>query len=177
MLWELFFVFLKIGAFSFGGGYAVMTLIEREVTDRGWIRPEEFQEIVAIAGMAPGSIATNTATLIGYNHLGITGAIISTVGIIFPSLLIVIACSALFLKLQNNVWLRSSFYGLRPIVTGLIVYAAIHFGVGRDTGTVFNWSTFGMLILCAGSLIAVMKYKIHPFAVILMAAVGGIILF
>ncbi|MDT9719294.1 chromate transporter [Paenibacillus sp. ClWae2A] len=177
MLWDLFFVFLKIGAFSFGGGYAVMTLIEQEVTGRGWIQPEDFQEIVALAGMAPGSIATNTATLIGYDHLGITGAIISTVGIIFPSLLIVIACSAIFLRLQHNVWLRSSFYGLRPIVTGLIVYAAIHFGVGRDTAMVFSLSSFGMLLLCAGSLIAVMRYKIHPFAVILMAAAGGIILF
>ncbi|MBB6021327.1 chromate transporter [Paenibacillus sp. JGP012] len=177
MLWELFFVFLKIGAFSFGGGYAVMTLIEQEVIARGWIRSEDFQEIVAIAGMAPGSIATNTATLIGYNHLGIPGAIISTVGIIFPSLVIVVACSSIFLKLQKNVWLRSSFYGLRPVVTGLIVYAAIHFGIGRDEGAIFNWSTFGMIVLCAGSLIAVMKYKIHPFAVILLAAGGGIILF
>ncbi|PZT55062.1 chromate transporter [Paenibacillus silvae] len=177
MLWELFFVFLKIGAFSFGGGYAVMTLIEREVTGRGWIQPEDFQQIVALAGMAPGSIATNIATLIGYHQSGILGAMISTAGIVFPSLLIVIICSALFLRLQNNLWLRSAFYGLRPIVTGLIIYAAVHFGMGKEKTVIFSWSAFGMLLLCAGSLIAVTKYKIHPFAIILIAAAGGIILF
>ena len=84
MLWELFILFLKIGSLSFGGGYAVITLIQREVTEKGWIKPEQFQDIVALAGMAPGSIATNTATLIGYSQMGILGGIISTIGIILP---------------------------------------------------------------------------------------------
>lgn len=177
MLWELFLLFLKIGSLSFGGGYAVITLIQREVTEKGWIKPEQFQDIVALAGMAPGSIATNTATLIGYSQMGILGGIISTIGIILPSLVIVILFAAFFLRVQSNHWVRSSFYGLRPIITGLIIYAAIHFGIGGHKEPLFSWSTFGMLVICVSSLIAVTKYKIHPFAVILLSAVGGIVIY
>ncbi|OMF15548.1 chromate transporter [Paenibacillus amylolyticus] len=177
MLWELFLLFLKIGSLSFGGGYAVITLIQREVTEKGWIKPEQFQDIVALAGMAPGSITTNTATLIGYSQMGILGGIISTIGIILPSLVIVILFAAFFLRVQSNHWVRSSFYGLRPIITGLIIYAAIHFGIGGHKEPLFSWSTFGMLVICVSSLIAVTKYKIHPFAVILLSAVGGIVIY
>ncbi|WP_150275824.1 chromate transporter [Paenibacillus tepidiphilus] len=177
MLWELFLLFLKVGSISFGGGYAVITLIQREITAKDWFTPGRFQELVALAGMAPGSIATNTATLIGYSQMGILGGIISTIGIILPSLLIVIVFTAFFLRMHGNRWVRSAFYGLRPVITGLIVYAAIHFGVGGEKGTLLSWSTLGMVLICAASLVAVMKYKLHPFAVILLSAVGGIVLF
>ncbi|MEK4438951.1 chromate transporter [Paenibacillus sp. FSL K6-2862] len=177
MLWELFFLFFKTGAISFGGGYTVIASIQREVTEKGWITPERFQELVALAGMSPGSIATNMATLIGYSQMGVIGGIISTIGIILPSLFLVIIGTAFFLRLQNNYWIRSSFYGLRPIITGLIVYAAIHFGIGGSQEPLISWSTFGMLIVCAGSLAAVTKYKMHPFAVILLSAAFGIVLF
>ncbi|AIQ46579.1 chromate transporter [Paenibacillus sp. FSL R7-0273] len=177
MLLELFLLFLKVGLISFGGGYAVIALIQREITEKGWVTPGQFQELVALAGMAPGSIATNTATLIGYSQMGILGGIVSTIGIILPSLLIVILFTAFFLRMKSNSWVRSSFYGLRPIITGLIVYAAIHFGIGSARGSLVSWSTFGMLLICAGSLVAVLRYKIHPFAVILLSAVGGIVLF
>lgn len=70
MLWELLLIFIRVGLVSFGGGYAVITLIQREVSDKGWMDSGAFQEIVALAGMAPGSIATNTATLIGYSQAG-----------------------------------------------------------------------------------------------------------
>ncbi|MEK3785821.1 chromate transporter [Paenibacillus sp. FSL K6-1230] len=178
MLWQLFLLFFKIGAFSFGGGYAVMTLIQREVMARGWIEPSQFQEMVTIAGMAPGSIATNTATLIGYSKFGILGAIVATAGIILPSLIIVICCAAFFLRLQDNRWMNSSFYGLRPIVTGLIVYAAIHFGMGAvSEEPIMSWNTIGMLFICGACLVAIAKYRLHPFAVILLSAAVGIVLF
>ncbi|ANY71165.1 chromate transporter [Paenibacillus ihbetae] len=177
MLWQLFIVFLKVGLVSFGGGYAVLTLIQREAGGRGWTDLEEFQEVVAMAGMAPGSIATNAATLIGYSEAGILGAIIATVGIILPSLILVILISSFFLRLHNNAWIKSSFYGLRPIVTGLIIYAAVHFGFGRLGDAALSWTMVGMLLICAGSLALVTKYKVHPFAVILLSAVAGIVLF
>lgn len=177
MLWELFFVFLKVGSVSFGGGYAIIALIQREVIDKGWMQAQQFQELVALAGMSPGSIATNTATLIGYSRMGILGAIIATIGIILPSLLIVILFASFFVRMQGNSWIRSSFYGLRPIITGLIVYAAIHFGVGGTKEPMFSWGTLGMLIICGGCLMAVTRYKIHPFAAILLSAVAGIVLF
>ena len=177
MLWQLFLVFIKVGLISFGGGYAVITLIQREVSEKGWVSAADFQEIVALAGMAPGSIATNTATLIGYSEAGILGAITATIGIILPSLMIVVFIAAFFLKLQSNDWVRSSFYGLRPIVTGLIIYAAIHFGFSGRTESWLSWSMAGTLLICAGCYLLVTKYKVHPFGVILLSAVAGIVIF
>ncbi|MNO31173.1 Chromate transport protein [compost metagenome] len=177
MLWQLFVIFVKIGLISFGGGYAVLTLIQREAAARNWVDAGEFQEIVALAGMAPGSIATNAATLIGYAEAGIAGAVVATVGIILPSLLIVIVLTAFFLRLQDNDWIRSSFYGLRPVVTGLIIYAAIHFGFSGRTDLLLSWSMAGTLLISAGCLLMISKLKVHPFAVILLSAVAGIVLF
>ncbi|AIQ40787.1 chromate transporter [Paenibacillus sp. FSL R7-0297] len=177
MLWELLLIFIRVGLVSFGGGYAVITLIQREVSDKGWMDSGAFQEIVALAGMAPGSIATNTATLIGYSQAGMGGAIAATAGIILPSLIIVICIAVFFLKLQSNEWVRASFYGLRPIVTGLILYAAVHFGFSGQSGSWLTWTMAGSLLICAGCLILVAKYKVHPFAVILLSAVAGIVIF
>lgn len=177
MLWELLLVFIKVGLISFGGGYAVMTLIQREVADKQWMNAADFQEVVALAGMAPGSIATNAATLIGYSQAGVGGAIVATIGIILPSLLIVILITAFFMRLQGNDWVKSSFYGLRPIVTGLIIYAAIHFGLSGRTESFFSWTMAGTLLICGGSLLLVAKYKLHPFAVIGLSAIAGIVLF
>ncbi|MDQ8737993.1 chromate transporter [Paenibacillus sp. LHD-38] len=86
MLWELFITFLKIGIVSFGGGYAVIPLIQYEVASRGWLESAEYQETISIAGMAPGPIATNSATLVGYKTAGLGGAIMSTLGMVIPSL-------------------------------------------------------------------------------------------
>lgn len=177
MLWQLFLVFLKVGLISFGGGYAVLTLIEREAAGRGWTESGEFQEIVSLAGMAPGSIATNAATLIGYAEGGIAGAVIATIGIILPSLVIVMMIAAFCMKLQNNDWIKSSFYGLRPVITGLIIYAAIHFGLSGRSDGLLSWTMIGTLLICAGSIALVTKYKVHPFGVILLSAAAGIVLF
>lgn len=177
MLWELFFTFLKIGFVSFGGGYAVIPLIQYEVAANGWLSNGEFQKAVSLAGMAPGPIATNSATLIGYKTAGLWGAILSTLGIVLPSLVVVVLLTTVFIRLQHNKWLKSSFYGLRPIITGLIVYAAIHFGFLGGNENAFSWNTVYTLGICAGSLYVMLKYKFHPFKVILTAGVAGIILF
>lgn len=177
MIWELFFAFLKIGFFSFGGGYAVLPVIQHEVAANAWLTPAEFQQAVSLAGMAPGPIATNSATLIGFKTAGLAGAALSTLGMILPSLLIVVSLSAIFVRLQHNKWLKSSFYGLRPIITGLIVYAAIHFGFLGDGETGFTWVTATTLFICAGSLYIMLRHKLHPFMVILAAGMAGIILF
>lgn len=177
MAWQLFVVFMKVGVISFGGGYAVMTLIQREVSGRGWASAADFQEIVSLAGMAPGSIATNAATLIGFSEAGLAGAAAATAGIILPSLIIVVLLTVFFLRLQQNEWVRSSFYGLRPIVAGLILYAAVHFGFLGHSAQGFTWSTAGTLLICGGCLVLISKYKMHPFGVLLLSAVAGIVLF
>ncbi|NGZ73787.1 chromate transporter [Saccharibacillus alkalitolerans] len=179
MLWELFVLFFKVGCIAFGGGYAVMSMIQREVENKGWVGVEQFQEIGSLSGMAPGSIATNSATLIGYGQAGIPGALVATVGIVLPSLLLIMLLAAFFIKLQHRLGVRSAFYGLRPIVTALIVYAAINFGFGHHSkiGELLNWQTFGTLLICGGCLFAIVKYKWHPFAVILASAAAGIVIF
>lgn len=176
MIWDLFLTFLKVGFVSFGGGYAVIPLIEHDVSAYGWLTPLEFQETVSLAGMAPGPIATNSATIIGFKTAGYAGAVVSTWGMIIPSLLIVVLLTTIFVRLQHNKWLKSSFYGLRPSITGLIAYAAIHFGF-LGTGGSFTWTTAATLFICAGSLFIMLKYKLHPFAVILASGAVGIILF
>lgn len=174
-MWQLFITFFKIGCISFGGGYAVIPLIQNEAAKYGWADSAHFQEIVTLAGMAPGPIATNTATLVGYHAEGLAGAIASTLGIVFPSLLIIILLAAFFQKMHEHRWVKSSFYGLRPVVTGLIVYAALHFGLNARMG--LTWSTFATLLICAGCIYGVLKHNMHPFMVIVASGLAGIILF
>lgn len=177
MLWQLFLMFMKIGAVSFGGGYAVIPMIEHEISSRGWMTGTEFQEVVSLAGMAPGPIATNSATLIGYRTAGLWGAILSTIGMILPSLIIIIIIAACFQRLNQQSWVKSSFYGLRPIVTGLIAYAAIHFGVQSGSDTALSWSTLATGLICAGCLYGIIRLKMHPWMVIVASGIAGIILF
>ena len=177
MLWDLFITFLKIGIVSFGGGYSVIPLIQYEVADHGWLAYTEYQEAIAIAGMSPGPIATNSATLIGYQTAGLGGAIVSTLGIFLPSLLAVIILTAIFYRLKYKMWFRSTFYGLRPIITGLILYAALHFGFLNDGDTTITWATCATLAICAGCLYGMYKYKLHPVMIILLSGAVGIILF
>lgn len=178
MLWELFALFFKVGCMAFGGGYAVMSLIQRETAERGWIDTPTFREIGSLSGMAPGSIATNSATLIGYAQAGPAGAIAATLGIVLPSLLLVVVLTAFFVRLHDKLGVKAVFYGLRPVVVALIVYAGIHFGFGGLTAqTLLGWPTIGMLLIGAGGLIALVKWKLHPLAVILLSAAAGIVLF
>ncbi|MDQ8736479.1 chromate transporter [Paenibacillus sp. LHD-38] len=177
LLWELFLTFLRIGFVSFGGGYAVIPIIQYKVEQEHWMSSYQFQEVVSLAGMAPGPIATNTATLIGYHTYGIWGAIASTLGIILPSLLVIIILAGLFYRMNQNKWVKSSFYGLRPIIVGLIVYAAIHFGLTEMDRQSIGWTSIATLMLCAGAVFGILKFKLHPFIVILLSGVIGIVIF
>lgn len=177
MLWELFLTFFKIGFMSFGGGYAMIPVIGHEVKAHGWLVEEQFTNSVALAGMAPGPIATNTATLIGYETAGIIGATVSTIGIILPSLLIIIIIASFFYHMDQNKQVRSIFYGLKPVVTGLIIYAAIHFGFKGQAESLFTWKNVSIAVMAAGVFVAVLKYKLYPITAILLSGLVGIALF
>ncbi|MBP2000081.1 chromate transporter [Paenibacillus shirakamiensis] len=177
MLWNIFFTFLKIGFVSFGGGYAVIPVIQYEVSDHAWLTSSQFQQAVALASMAPGSIATNIATLIGYKTAGILGAVSATLGMILPSLVIIICLASLFFRIQHFTWVNSSLYGLRPVVTGLILYAAIHFFLPDQTETWLSWHMIGTVLICGASIVLLYKYKLHPLILIVAAGAGGIVLF
>lgn len=170
-------MFLQIGFVSFGGGYAMIPVIRHQVLQYGWISEREFSELVALAGMSPGPIAANSATLIGYETAGIGGAVVSTLGMILPSLILIILISSFFYKVQNANWVKATFYGLKPVVTGMIVYAAIHFGIPNDGFGLLSWQTAGTLIIIVLCIVALLKYRMHPLAVIALSGLLGIAFF
>lgn len=176
MLWDLFRVFMKIGFVSFGGGYAMIPVIEREVVHRGWMSAQDFAHIISIAGMAPGPVATNTATIVGYRTAGIPGAFVSSLGTLLPSLIIILVICMFLYRVQQLHIFESAFYGLRPIITGLVIYAGIHYG--EVNGLVaWNWKTAGALVIFALSLLALTKLRMHPLLVILASGALGIIFY
>lgn len=182
MLWDLFVTFLMIGAVSFGGGYSMIPVIEQEaVYNHAWMTHDAFADSVAVAGMSPGPVATNTAIFIGYKTAGLPGAIVSALGTILPSFLLIIAAAALFYKFQKSGLMQRAFYGLRPVIAGLIIYAAVSFaqvnrlipaGVSAVTA-----ETLLMAVIFGASLYGLIRYQLHPLVVILLSAVSGIVFF
>lgn len=177
MLWSLFATFFKIGLLSFGGGYALIPVIQHEVEANVWMSAEAFAETVSLAGMAPGPMATNCATLVGLKTAGFAGAVASTGGMVLPSLLVVVMIAAFFFQIHRHAWVRASFYGLRPIVTGLILYAALHFGLVEAGGSLWSWHTLGSALIVLGVIVGILKYKMHPAAVLAVSGLLGIAFF
>lgn len=178
MLLDLFVTFLMIGFISFGGGYAMITPMQEEVVVRhGWMTAQEFTDVIAVAGMSPGPIATNSAIFIGYSVAELPGAIVSTLGMILPSLSIILILGTIFYKVQEHRTVKSAFYGLRTIVTGLIIFAAITFAESSGFFDGFSTNTIGLVIVFAISLLALVRFKIHPVYVILGSGVFGVVFF
>lgn len=177
ILLKLFWTFLLIGSVSFGGGYAMIPVIEIEVSNNGWMTTQEFTDVIAIAGMSPGPIATNSAIFVGYQTAGILGAISSSLGMVLPSLIIVLVISSFFKKINHHKLVKSSFYGLRPVITGLIIYAAISFAISNHLVGSLSWHTFSTFIIYLVALLCLVYLKMHPLLVIFASGIVGIIIF
>jgi chromate transporter len=131
--WELFFVFFKLGAFTFGGGYTMVPLIRNEVVEkRRWIEDEEFMDALSIALSAPGPIALNTALFVGNRRLGFKGSLFSAAGVILPSFLIILFIAIVLTQFKDNAAIERIFRGIRPAVVALI--AAPLFSLGKSAG-------------------------------------------
>ena len=133
IFWQLFLSYLKIGFFGFGGGYAMLSLIQNEVVVRhGWMTGAEFADIVAVSQITPGPIAINSATYVGYtvgcqyggSGWGILGSLIATFAVCLPALTLMILSTRFFLHLHRNPWIEGAMRGMRPVVIGLIASAA-----------------------------------------------------
>ena len=123
-LWRVFFTFFKIGAFTFGGGYAMIPLIQRETVEKhGWISDDDILEVVAIAESTPGPIAINAATFIGYRVAGFLGALCATLGVVLPSFVMILAISGVLRQFQHIKAVQYAFVGIRAGVLALIVKA------------------------------------------------------
>lgn len=177
---SLFLTFLKIGVFGFGGGYAMLPLIQREVVDvHGWISVSDFTDIVAISQTTPGPIAFNSATYIGYtavtemgyNHgFGVLGSAICTLAVSVPSLVIMTIVCLFFFRLKSNSWMRASLSVLKPAIIGLIASAALMLMNDYNFIDYKSWLIFGAV------LVASLK-KVDPILLIVLSGVAGFFLY
>lgn len=119
-LWKIFFVFAKIGAFTIGGGYAMLPIIRDEIVKRGWLKEEDFIDIIALAQAAPGLLAVNISIFTGHKLRGTVGSIVATLGSILPSFLIILIIAMAFSGYQDNPTVIRIFKGIRPVVVALI---------------------------------------------------------
>ena len=122
MLFKLFITFFKIGLFTFGGGYAMIPLIEREVIEKKrWIEKKDFLDMLVLAQSAPGPIAVNTAVFVGYKTAGVMGAIVTTLGTVLPSFIVILLLALFFVEVRENIYVDAAFRAMRPAVVALIV--------------------------------------------------------
>jgi len=180
ILLQLFLSFVQIGLFSIGGGYAAIPLIQNQAVDiHGWLTAEQFMDLATIAEMTPGPIAVNSATFVGIKIAGIPGAIVATIGCIFPSLIIVSLLAYIYRKYSSLPMLQSVLSSLRPAVVALIAAAGLNiffqmgFG-GRDMISLDNMRIVGIvLFVCAFA--ALRKFKLNPILVMAVCGVLGLI--
>ena len=166
---SLFLTFLKIGAFTFGGGYAMIPLIQKEISEkRKWISDNDILEVVAIAESTPGPIAINSATFVGYKVCGFFGALLSTVGVILPSFLIILVIATVLREFQDYKVVRYAFFGIRTGVLALIIKALISMYKQCKKNVV-------SYILMALAFIAVAVFDINVLIVILSCALTGLV--
>ena len=170
MLMDLFFSFFKIGLFGYGGGYAMISLIQNELMSNGWMAKDKFVDIIAIAQMTPGPIAVNSATFIGYELASFAGALIATTAVILPSFILVNILAIYMKSVTNSRFTNSILVFLRPVIIALIINAA--FTIGIDAITDY----FGLIIL-GFSFLLIWKTKIHPIFIIAIAGVCGMVFY
>lgn len=181
ILLELFYTFFKIGLFTFGGGYAMLPLIQDEVIAHGWLSMEEVVDFVAVSESTPGPFAINIATYVGAETAGVLGSVCSTLGVVLPSFIVILIVARCYLRFRNSRAVSSVMYGLRPAVVGLLASAVwgmlptVFFHSG------FSWAGFGKPeFLCSAGIFAVMVVpalkKVNPIIIIVCSAALGILL-
>lgn len=183
---RLIWSYLKIGLFGFGGGYAMLALIENEIVTPGWITEQMFTDIVAVSQMTPGPIGINSATYIGYVApgefgfgsvwWGLLGSAVCTLTVVLPSFLLVAFTSHLITKHKDSVLVKGIFSGLRPVVVGLIASAALLLMNSANFGSA-PYDVVWSVGLCVAAFVAVFWLKVHPMAVIAGAGVAGLLIF
>ena len=178
---QLFYTFFKIGLFGFGGGYAMLSMIQGEVVTRyDWVSTQEFTDIVAISQSTPGPIGINAATYVGFTATGsIWGSVIATFAVVLPSFILMLTISKFFLKYQIHPAVEAVFSGLRPAVVGLLASAALvlmnveNFGSPTDDTYTFVISIIIFLIAFIGTK----KYHANPILMIIACGIAGLILY
>ena len=165
-LWQIFGVFAKIGAFTIGGGYAMIPLIQAEMSRRGWISEEDLPDIVALSQSAPGVMAVNISIFAGHKLRGFKGSVAATLGSILPSFIIILAIAMFFTAFKDNPWVERAFKGIRPVVISLIAVPMVKMAQ-KSCKSVWHW------LLAAVSLLLVAFLNVSPVYIILCVLVLG----
>ncbi len=169
MYWQIFLTFAKIGAFTLGGGYAMIPLIQREVVEKKkWISNDDFIDMFAIAQSTPGVLAVNIAVFVGYKLKKNTGSLIAALGAILPSFCIILAIAMFFRQFENNVWIQKMFKAIRPAVVALIAVPV--FTTAQQLK--INVKT---VIIPIASAFLIWYWGVSPVYIILAAAIGGLL--
>lgn len=167
--WELFLIFFKIGAFTFGGGYAMIPLIRNEIVGkRSWIKDEEFIDMLAIAQSIPGPLALNTALFVGNKRLGFKGSLFSGLGVILPSFIVILLIAIIFIQFKDNPVVERVFKGIRPAVVALIAAPLVTLGKAAKV----NWKNIWIPVTVA---LSVWLFGVSPIYIVLVSIALGIL--
>ncbi len=169
ILFRLFFVFVRIGVFTFGSGYAMLALAEKEVVELNqWLTAEEFADAVALSEVTPGPIMVNLATFVGIRQQGIPGAIMATLGLIIPPIIVIMLITRFYINYRDNELVEKVFKGLRPAIIGLIITVVI-----KLSGTaIVDYKS----IVVALMVVVVVFSGLHPILAVLGGGALGLLL-
>ena len=183
-LWTMFLAFARIGGLTFGGGYAMLPMLQKEVVEKhGWATEEELMDYYAIGQCTPGVIAVNTATFVGKSKAGILGAVVGTLGLVFPSIVIILAIAVFLSNFMHIAWVNHAFNGVRAGVVALILSSVIKL----FKSAVKDWVTriiyiIVLLLAAAGAFLpapvgvlgAVLGYVTSPVVLVILSGVAGL---
>lgn len=180
ILLTLFLTFFKIGAFTFGGGYAMLPLIQEEVIANNWIGAKELVDFIAVSESTPGPFAINIATYIGGQMGGLLGSAAATLGVVMPSFIIILIVAKCFEKFKNSRTVKGLMSGLKPAVIGMIASAGISIGKtalfseGFSVGALSDYSFISVFVIALIAVFLAFKVKLNPIIIILISAALGI---
>ena len=179
ILLELFLIFLKIGAFTFGGGYSMIAMIQYEAEQHGWLSQSELVDFVALSESTPGPLAVNMATFVGMKTGGLLGAVLATLGVVLPSFVIILIIAKCYERFKNSRAVSAVMSGLKPAVVGMIgtallsVGRTVFFPNGLQADRFTQASFWVFLGIFAVSAVLVFK-KVNPIKIIVLSAAVGI---
>ena len=185
ILLKLFFTFFKIGLFTFGGGYAMLPLIEEEVVRNGWMDTSDLVNFIAVSESTPGPFAVNVSTYVGCEVAGVLGSLCTTLGVIMPSFIVILVVAKCFEKFKSSKTVKGCMSGLKPAVIGLIANAVISVGRtaffpesvypnGISISFVTDLAFYVSLVTFVLTAVLALK-KVHPILIICLSAVIGIV--
>jgi len=186
VLTDLYFMFFKIGLFTIGGGYAMIPLIQDNLVGGGYMTSKEVVDMIAIAQMTPGPFSINASTFAGMKAASVLGAVISTLGMITPSLVITLIVAKYFFNMQETTLVKGTLYGIKPVVAALITSAAITLAMAAFFPSGYNISSIGAffgsidflaILMAIISLVAIIKFKVSPIITIVCAAIVGVLVY